>query len=63
MRGFETHEGQSLHDVDPIEEMRLRTWARKHYRPKQDRDASLHPIVLDEMTRCDQERRGHPATV
>lgn len=63
MRGFEIHEGQTLHDVDPVEEMKLRTWARKHYRPAQERDSSLHPIVLDEMTRRDQERRTQPVGI
>jgi hypothetical protein len=43
-------------DIDPIEEMRLRTWARQHYAPRQDRDASWHPIVLDEMRRKDGEQ-------
>ena len=41
--------------VDPVEEMRLRTWARKHYAPMDERDESWHPIVLDEMERKDQE--------
>lgn len=43
-------------DVDPIEEMRMRTWARRHYTPAEDRGDDLHPIVLDEMARKDQER-------
>lgn len=43
-------------EIDPIEEMRLRTWARRHYAPSQDRDASWHPIVLDEMRRKDREQ-------
>jgi hypothetical protein len=42
-------------DVDAIEEMRLRTWARKNYAPVEERDESWHPIVLDEMERKDQE--------
>lgn len=41
--------------VDPVEEMRLRTWARKNYAPAEDRDEQWHPIVLDEMDRKDQE--------
>lgn len=41
--------------VDPVEEMRLRTWARKHYAPEDERDERWHPIVLDEMERKDQE--------
>jgi hypothetical protein len=42
-------------EIDPIEEMRLRTWARKNYAPSEDRDEGWHPIVLDEMTRKDRE--------
>ena len=41
--------------VDPVEEMRLRTWARKNYTPVEERDENWHPIVLDEMDRKDQE--------
>lgn len=41
--------------VDPVEEMRLRTWARKNYAPLDERDESWHPIVLEEMERKDQE--------
>jgi hypothetical protein len=41
--------------VDPVEEMRLRTWARKNYTPMEERDENWHPIVLDEMDRKDQE--------
>ncbi len=42
-------------DVDAIEEIRLRTWARKHYAPARERDNSWHPIVLDEMGKMDRE--------
>ncbi|MFG0333345.1 MAG: hypothetical protein ACF8TS_08295 [Maioricimonas sp. JB049] len=42
-------------DVDPIEEMRLRTWARQNYAPVDERDGGWHPIVLDEMRRKDRE--------
>jgi hypothetical protein len=42
-------------DVDPIEEIRLRTWARKNYTPAHKRDDTLHPIILDEMKRKDEE--------
>ena len=43
-------------DLDPIEEMRLRTWARKNYAPPREREESWHPVVLDEMRRKDRER-------
>ena len=42
-------------DVDAIEEIRLRTWARKNYTPSSDRDNNWHPIIHDEMLRVDRE--------
>ena len=42
-------------DLDFIEELRLRRWARQHYVPPEERDASWHPVVLDEMDRKDVE--------
>ena len=42
-------------DVDFIEELRLRRWAREHYVPLNQRKQSLHPVVLDEMNRKDDE--------
>lgn len=45
----------SVASVDPVEEMRMRAWARRHYAPAENRDATWHPIVLDEMNRRDQE--------
>ena len=41
--------------VDPIEEMRLRTWARRHFTPVAGRRGDWHPLVLDEMERIDAE--------
>jgi len=43
-------------DVDPIDEMRLRTWARKNYAPASKRPADWHPIILDEMGKKDREQ-------
>ncbi len=43
-------------EVDPIEEMRLRTWARQNYVPPSERDITWPAIVLDEMRRMDLER-------
>ncbi len=51
---METNEGT---DVDPIEEIRLRTWARKNYAHPTEREENWHPIILDEMGRKDQEAR------
>ncbi len=42
-------------EVDAVEEIRLRTWARRHYAPAGKRDENLHPVILDEMIRKDQE--------
>lgn len=43
-------------DVDPIDEMRLRTWARKNYAPAAKRLRDWHPIILDEMVKKDREQ-------
>jgi hypothetical protein len=42
-------------DVDFIEELRLRRWARENYVPTDKRSTSWHPIILEEMTRKDRE--------
>jgi hypothetical protein len=44
-----------LSDVDFIEELRLRRWARENYVPADERDDAWHPIVLEEMHRKDGE--------
>ena len=44
-------------EIDPVEEIRLRTWARTNYAPAHKRDDKLHPIILDEMKRKDDESR------
>ena len=43
-------------DVDFIEEIRFRTWARENYVAGGERDDSWHPVVLDEMRRKDLEQ-------
>jgi hypothetical protein len=45
----------TLTDVDFIEEIRLRRWARENYKPVGERDESWHPVVLDEMQAKDTE--------
>jgi hypothetical protein len=45
-----------LADVDFIEELRLRRWARENYVPESQRQTSWHPIVHEEMSRRDVER-------
>lgn len=42
-------------ELDFIEEMRLRTWARKNYVPSDERDEEWHPVILDEMALKDGE--------
>jgi len=42
-------------ELDLIEELRLRRWAREHYVPRGQRQGSWHPIVHDEMTKKDRE--------
>ena len=42
-------------EVDLVEEMRLRTWARKNYVAACERDETWQPVVLDEMLRIDEE--------
>src|SRR5436189_170981 len=42
-------------EVDFIEELRLRRWAREHYVPGGQRKLSWHPVVLDEMARKDHD--------
>jgi len=53
-------EQSSVMEIDPIEEMRLRAWARRHYAPQSQRDRHWHPIVLDEMSRKDRESPVKP---
>lgn len=43
--------------IDPIEELRLRRWARENYAPAAQRRAEWHPVILDEMLAKDDEIR------
>ncbi|HUG92735.1 MAG TPA: hypothetical protein VML55_17980 [Planctomycetaceae bacterium] len=43
-------------ELDTIDELRLRTWARRNYTPASERCDDWHPIILDEMRRKDRER-------
>ena len=42
--------------TDPVEELRLRRWARENYVSVESRDPAWHAVVLDEMCRKDEER-------
>ncbi len=41
--------------ADPVEELRLRRWARENYVAVGERDSTWHAVVLDEMRRKDEE--------
>jgi hypothetical protein len=43
-------------ELDFIEELKLRRWARENYVPRSQRQRSWHPVILDEMNRKDQEQ-------
>ncbi|MBX9679544.1 MAG: hypothetical protein K2X38_12330 [Gemmataceae bacterium] len=47
---------QTTTQIDAIEELKLRRWARENYVPDTQRTHSWHPVVLDEMRRKDSER-------
>ena len=42
-------------DIDLIEELRLRRWARENYVPHGQRQRNWHPIVHEEMKLKDRE--------
>jgi hypothetical protein len=42
-------------EVDLIEELRLRRWARENYVPRDQRELSWHFVILNEMERKDEE--------
>ena len=44
-----------LSEVDFIDELRMRRWARENYVPAGERDRAWHPIILEEMRRKDGE--------
>jgi hypothetical protein len=41
--------------LDFVEELRLRSWARLNHVPAEQRLAAWHPVVLDEMRRRDAD--------
>jgi hypothetical protein len=41
--------------ADPVEELRLRRWARQNYVTIAHRDPTWHAVIHDEMQRRDQE--------
>jgi hypothetical protein len=45
-----------LVELDLIEELRLRRWARENYAPPSSRRPDWHPVVHEEMGKRDQEQ-------
>jgi hypothetical protein len=43
-------------EMDLIEELRLRRWAREHYVPVEKREQTWHPVVHEEMKKKDNEK-------
>jgi hypothetical protein len=44
-----------MSELDFIEELRLRRWAREHYVPATEREHSWHPVIHEEMEKRDYE--------
>lgn len=44
-------------ELDFIEELRLRRWARENYVPPEERSSLLHPIIREEMEKKDREEQ------
>ena len=47
--------GSVVEELDLIQELRLRRWARENYVPEDQREASWHPVILEEMLKKDLE--------
>lgn len=45
-----------LAQIDFIEELRLRRWARENHVPPEHRERSWHPVVHEEMDKKDREQ-------
>ena len=43
-------------EIDFIEELQLRRWARENYVPAPQRQRNWHPVVIDEMSKKDGEQ-------
>ena len=42
-------------ELDFIEELRLRRWARENYVPQDQRQHSWHPVIHEEMDKKDKD--------
>jgi hypothetical protein len=49
-------------ELDFIEELRLRRWARENHVPADRRKASWHPVVHEEMAKKDREAKPNDRT-
>jgi hypothetical protein len=56
-RGLVMSHGAVLEEIDFIEELRLRRWARENFVPAELRQDTWHPVILEEMVR--KERESH----
>jgi hypothetical protein len=45
-------------EMDMIEELKMRRWARENYVPKDKRPHSWHPVVHEEMEKKDYDDGG-----
>ena len=43
-------------EMDLIEELQMRRWARENYVPPEQRDGSWDPVIQDEMKKKDNEK-------
>jgi hypothetical protein len=43
-------------EMDLIEELRMRRWARENYVPPERREHAWHPVIRDEMEKKDHEK-------
>ena len=46
-------------ELDFIEELRLRRWARENYVPPGERKHTWHPVIQEEMEKKDHEGHAH----
>jgi hypothetical protein len=54
-KGFVMVSSGVFTEVDFIDELRMRRWARENYVPATERETAWHPIILEEMRRKDGE--------
>jgi len=47
--------GSGVMDLDFIEELRMRRWARENYVAPEERSQKWHPVIREEMEKKDNE--------